>query len=119
MVSTGMEQASIPHFVLSLVLQRLDKTAQADSGRGITAMDSIEICGFCNPKFQRLRDVFEDNFEKGLELGASLAVTLGGELVVDLWGGFTNAKRIWLWQEDTSSLSSPPPRFPPPSAPSC
>ena len=82
-------------------------------------MDSIEICGFCDPKFQRLRDVFADNFEKGLELGASLAVTLGGELVVDLWGGFTNAKRIRLCRRIPSSLSSPPPRFPPPFAPSC
>ena len=57
-----------------------------------------DIHGHCDPTFQRLADVFADNFDKGLELGASVAATVEGELVVDLWGGYRRRDRSQPWQ---------------------
>jgi CubicO group peptidase (beta-lactamase class C family) len=48
-----------------------------------------------------VRDAFEANFAAGRELGASFAVMLRGELVVDLWGGFADAGRTRPWRRDT------------------
>jgi len=36
---------------------------------------TIEIHGFCDPRFERLKDAFAANFEADLELGASVAAT--------------------------------------------
>ncbi|MEJ7722231.1 MAG: serine hydrolase domain-containing protein [Ilumatobacteraceae bacterium] len=47
----------------------------------------MESSGRCDDRFAGVRSAFEANFEAGTEHGASLAVTLDGELVVDLWGG--------------------------------
>jgi CubicO group peptidase (beta-lactamase class C family) len=60
-----------------------------------------EIHGECAPRFARVREAFEANFDAGRELGASFAATLGGELVVDLWGGYADAARTRPWQRDT------------------
>ena len=61
----------------------------------------IEIHGFCDEKFLRVKEAFTDNFEQGLEVGASLAVTLDGEFVVDLWGGYTSYSKKEAWGKDT------------------
>jgi len=60
-----------------------------------------EIHGFCDPRFASLKDAFVGNFEAGLELGASLAVTYQGRMVVDLWGGWADLEKTRPWQEDT------------------
>jgi CubicO group peptidase (beta-lactamase class C family) len=49
---------------------------------------TIPIHGHCDPKFENVRRVFEQQFEKGKEVGAGIAFTLDGESVVDLWGGY-------------------------------
>ena len=59
------------------------------------------VHGTCDPRFQRVRDVFEQNLEAGVDLGASVAFTLDGELVVDLWGGHLDFDRKDEWQRDT------------------
>ncbi len=46
-----------------------------------------EIHGFCRDDFAPVKAQFAQNFEQGLERGASVAVTLQGEPVVDLWAG--------------------------------
>jgi hypothetical protein len=46
-----------------------------------------EIHGFCRDDFAPVRDRFATSFTEGLERGASVAVTLHGETVVDLWAG--------------------------------
>ena len=46
-----------------------------------------EIHGHCDERFEPVRDAFAANFDRGLERGASVAVTLDGEPVVDLWAG--------------------------------
>ena len=60
----------------------------------------MEVHGLCQPGFEGVRQTFEDNFDKGLELGASVAVTLNGEPVVDLWGGDATPGGT-PWAEDT------------------
>lgn len=39
--------------------------------------------------------------DSGEELGASIAVEIDGELVIDLWGGYTDESKATEWQRDT------------------
>ena len=59
------------------------------------------VGGFCELHFQAVRDAFTANFAAGSETGAALAVTIGGQPVLDLWGGWTDAARAKPWREDT------------------
>lgn len=60
-----------------------------------------EIHGHCEPEFEPVRDAFARGFVDGLEVGASVAVSRGDALVLDLWGGFADAKRTRPWAADT------------------
>lgn len=60
-----------------------------------------EIHGFCDEKFNAVRDAFINNFESKDEVGASVAITVEGEFVVDLWGGYKDAAGTQPWEEDT------------------
>ena len=60
-----------------------------------------EISGFCDTRFEALRDAFRGNFQRHDELGAALAVVLEGRLVVDLWGGFADRAKTRPWRRDT------------------
>ena len=60
----------------------------------------MEIEGICHDRFAPVRGAFARNFDQGLEVGASVAVTVEGEPVVDLWAGEA-VKGGPAWQEDT------------------
>lgn len=45
--------------------------------------------------------LLQANLDSGDEIGASLAVQIDGETVVDLWGGYLDAEKTRPWQEDT------------------
>ena len=60
-----------------------------------------EVAGRCDERFAAVRDVFEHNLEQGVDLGASFAVYVDGEPVVDIWGGHVDAERTTPWLEDT------------------
>jgi CubicO group peptidase (beta-lactamase class C family) len=62
---------------------------------------SVEIHGHCDGRFLAFKEAFRANFDAGLEVGASLAVTHRGKLVADLWGGFADAASTQPWQGDT------------------
>ena len=62
---------------------------------------ATEIQGTCAPRFAGIRDAFAANFDAGREVGASFAVTLEGEPVVDLWAGHADAAGTRPWTEDT------------------
>ena len=62
---------------------------------------NLTIHGFCEPLFSPVADAFRANFEAGLEIGASLAMTYTGRLVVDLWAGWRDEARTVPWTEDT------------------
>ncbi|HEX7322786.1 MAG TPA: serine hydrolase domain-containing protein [Mycobacterium sp.] len=64
-------------------------------------MGEIAIHGSCMPRFEQVREVFEQNFGARGELGAAVAAFVDGELVVNLWGGSADAAGTRPWQEDT------------------
>ena len=66
----------------------------------------MDISGTCDDRFAAVGDAFAANFEadgEPAEVGASVAVTIEGELVVDLWGGtVTGDDGVERpWQPDT------------------
>jgi len=65
---------------------------------------TIQIGGQTAAGFERVREDFAANFERDdayREVGASLAVYRGEELVVDLWGGHRDAAEQIAWTPDT------------------
>ncbi len=62
---------------------------------------TTEIQGNCAPGFTEVRDAFLANFEDGKEVGASFALVIEGEVVVDLWAGHADSARTRPWQSDT------------------
>lgn len=61
---------------------------------------TVPISGRCDPRFERVREVFVENFDRG-ELGAALTAWVDGECVIDVWGGFADRARSRPWEEDT------------------
>jgi CubicO group peptidase (beta-lactamase class C family) len=59
------------------------------------------VDGTCDAAFSGVRDAFATNFADGLELGASLSISVGGRNVVDLWGGHLDAARTRPWERDS------------------
>jgi CubicO group peptidase (beta-lactamase class C family) len=57
--------------------------------------------GTCSARFDPLREQFAAKLESGEDLGASLAVNIDGEMVVDLWGGWADEARTVPWTENT------------------
>ncbi len=53
---------------------------------------------------ERLEPLFGDNFEQFGELGAAVSVWQDGEPIVDLYGGFRDARREKPWMPDTLVL---------------
>ncbi len=65
---------------------------------------AVEVHGTTAKGFERVRDVFEKNFSKRREVGASFCVRIGGEKVVDLWGGVADSTTGRPWQADTPAV---------------
>ena len=64
-------------------------------------MATIEIKGECHPKFAGVKDAFAKEFADGNELGAGVALTVEGEMVVDLWAGHRDSARTQPFERDT------------------
>ncbi len=60
--------------------------------------------GTCRPGFERVAEAFEKNLKEKGEIGASVCLTVGGETVVDLWGGVADPKTKAPWTRDTVSI---------------
>lgn len=60
-----------------------------------------EVHGTCDAKFSELRDILNANVDSGADVGASVAVMIEGESVVDLWGGWVDTDHSAPWVEDT------------------
>jgi CubicO group peptidase (beta-lactamase class C family) len=60
-----------------------------------------DVHGFADERFSKMRDVLEANIASGADLGASVAVTINGEFVVDLWGGWSDGDKTKPWGKDT------------------
>jgi CubicO group peptidase (beta-lactamase class C family) len=59
------------------------------------------IAGRCEPGFESVRDRFAENFRDYAEVGAALAVHVGGRLVIDLWGGMADRAERRPWTQQT------------------
>ncbi len=60
-----------------------------------------DVQGYCDARFERMRNILAANLGSGADLGASVAVTLNNEPVVDLWGGWADAAQTTPWTEHT------------------
>lgn len=67
---------------------------ELEGGRG-------RIEGRFDPRFAAVAKEFERNFRERDEVGASLCIQLGGETVVDLWGGLAKRTEPVPWDRDT------------------
>lgn len=59
-----------------------------------------DIEGQCDTRFTAVRDALAASLD-AKDVGASVAVRLDGESVVDLWGGYADAERTRPWERDT------------------
>jgi CubicO group peptidase (beta-lactamase class C family) len=67
----------------------------------ITSTTAAIIHGDNDARFDSVRDQFRQRLDSGEELGASIAATIDGRPVIDLWGGFADPERSQPWERDT------------------
>jgi CubicO group peptidase (beta-lactamase class C family) len=60
-----------------------------------------EVQGNYEDQFQPVADALLRNLDSGADVGASVAVFVEGEPVVDIWGGFADSERTRPWEENT------------------
>ena len=61
----------------------------------------VEVQGTREARFSSVKKAFADNSDGGHEVGASLAATIDGKYVIDVWGGFADAAGTRSWEGDT------------------
>src|SRR5438105_4967567 len=81
--------------------RELEVEPSATSDRRLMSDHSTPLGGTCNARFDSLRELFASKLESGEDLGASVAVNIDGEMVVDLWGGWADEARTMPWTENT------------------
>ncbi|KAI1426919.1 beta-lactamase [Xylaria sp. FL1777] len=60
-----------------------------------------EVHGKCTPQFDKVPSLLQQFIESGEEIGASIAVNVDGEDVVNIWGGYADPETKQPWAEDT------------------
>lgn len=65
----------------------------------------VPLGGTCDERFRPVRDRFAELLADGSETGAAVCVHVGGEPVVDLWGGWSDAARTTPWGRDTTAAT--------------
>ncbi|HLN06355.1 MAG TPA: serine hydrolase domain-containing protein [Acidimicrobiales bacterium] len=60
-----------------------------------------EVQGVCDERFEIVRTTLEASLDAGTDVGASVAVFVEGEPVVDIWGGYADEARNRPWERDT------------------
>ena len=65
------------------------------------------VHGHCDSRFGKVADALAEEITSGEELGASIALDIDGELVVDIWGGHADRAKTIAWARvQTPSLSN-------------
>jgi len=59
------------------------------------------VHGHWDPRFEGVAAALADNLARGEELGASIAVCVEDELVLDIWAGHADRAKTVPWQQDT------------------
>src|SRR5262245_14318280 len=60
-----------------------------------------DVHGLVTPGFELVRDTLAQSLECGDDIGASAAVFIDGEPVVDIWGGYFDGTFTREWERDT------------------
>jgi CubicO group peptidase (beta-lactamase class C family) len=60
-----------------------------------------EVQGHCDERFNAMRELLAANVDSRADCGASVAVMLEGECVVDMWAGHADEGRTQPWERDT------------------
>jgi CubicO group peptidase (beta-lactamase class C family) len=60
-----------------------------------------EVHGTCDERFGGVREALSSSLDAGTDVGASVAVYVHGEPVVDIWGGWVDEARSAPWAADT------------------
>lgn len=60
-----------------------------------------KVEGFCDARFEKIKQMLEENIASGEELGASIVISVDGKPVVDIWGGYFDEARTKPWEKDT------------------
>ena len=60
-----------------------------------------EIHGTCDDRFEGVSKSLADSLDAGTDVGASVAVFLRGEPVVDIWGGYADEAKTTEWGRDS------------------
>jgi len=61
----------------------------------------IAVQGHCDPRFEPVRQIFEESFARDEEIGAAVAFVVDGRPVIDLFGGHLDPARTREWERDT------------------
>jgi CubicO group peptidase (beta-lactamase class C family) len=61
----------------------------------------MAVQGYCDEKFTEVAAEFEKNFSQRGDVGASFSLTVEGESVIDIWGGFADRDCVRPWEENT------------------
>jgi CubicO group peptidase (beta-lactamase class C family) len=60
-----------------------------------------EIHGTADPSYEQLSELLSATLDTGTDVGASVCVTVDGETVVDIWGGWVDEAKTEPWGRDT------------------
>ena len=60
-----------------------------------------DVQGTCDERFEGVRRALSTQLDTGADVGASVAVYLHGEPVVDIWGGYVDEAHSAPWERDT------------------
>jgi len=61
----------------------------------------LPVSGTFDPRFAPVVDAFIENYRVEEELGSAVSLVVGGETVVDVWGGWFDPSRERPWERDT------------------
>ncbi|WP_347954809.1 serine hydrolase domain-containing protein [Gordonia aichiensis] len=67
----------------------------------MTASSATAVVGECDPRLRPVRDLLARRLAVGDEVGASLSVMSGDDVLVDLWGGVADPASGRAWERDT------------------
>ena len=59
--------------------------------------DMAEVDGTCEARFDGVRKALSASLDSGADVGASVAIYLHGEPVVDIWGGYVDEAKSAPW----------------------
>jgi len=61
----------------------------------------VKIHGSCGHRFKSVKEAFTQSIEEKKEVGASFAVMIDGEYVIDIYGGYKDTEKTQPWENDT------------------